>query len=484
LWENDALIRVSLRFWIASNRKIPIKRRAPRKPLPPIPRGKNGKAGNKSIVRRSDTTSSSTVGNRAKMSAVISHTEMLDPFGCPGGVWAYEINPGLDGTFTWLQFQSKMWEAYRFLKLNFRYVPSCSMTASGTISMAFDYDCLDTAPTDVTVMSNYATFKSTSIRTPLMLNLSPSEMVRLFKSHAVRHASIGTNDRKTYDVGTLYILTEGDTLDLCGTIYVDYTVEFYQPTVPPDGLTYFDFSPRGWANTYPDIDNINLTHLFWLVTTTSGWSVPGVLRPFVDAGITTLRDWAGSYTTLISGAMLYGMTFLRSFSGQLQVGHNSGYAVYQEDWVNKKDKDAKGKDHVGADVLAEVKFFPGLYRVGLDPAGTATISGHGIASDYDYFVTPIHDSYPVAYALVGPDSGADDTHVEYYDVNARAGDILVFAYQFQHAGVATDAAECSAIVQPWLELLDIPAQIQAHHLPQRHTTRRIKEVKCESSNTH
>jgi hypothetical protein len=401
------------------------------------------------------------------MSAIISHTEMLDPFSCPGGVWAYDINPGLDSTFTWLHFQSKMWEAYRYLKLQFRYVPSCSMTSSGTISMAFDYDCLDTAPTDITVMSNYATFKTTSIRAPMTLILSPAEMVRLFKSHAVRHASIGTNDRKTYDVGTLYILTEGDELTQCGTMYVDYTVEFYQPTVPSDGLSNFAFSSVELAKTVDLVSDVANYFLPFTVDEEYQWSIPGLLRRAVDVTMQNMRSYNGAYTSVISGAIyLFSWLFLKPFTGQLQLGHNSGYAVFAEDWADKS-KSAKGKEHVGGDVLVDYKFFPSLHRLNYDTAGTSTIVVHGIAPDNpNRWLTPIHDTYPEIYTFVGVGSGPEDTHIEYYDVSATAGDYLVIGCQLQH-GPATVVAACTAYCQPWITLLDEPAQIQSKHIPLR-----------------
>jgi hypothetical protein len=62
----------------------------------------------------------------------------------------FPCNPGLASTFPWLSKLAPQYESYDFESLVFEFETTSPTTATGTVSMAVDYDASDAAPSNQT----------------------------------------------------------------------------------------------------------------------------------------------------------------------------------------------------------------------------------------------------------------------------------------------------------------------------------------------
>jgi len=143
----------------------------------------------------------------------------------------YAINPGITTTFPWLAaYPALGYEMYHFKNLRFCYETQKSTASSGSVMLAIDYDASDPAPLNkLTVMSYNGAVRSScwaSISLP-----ANQAMISKVKTRFIRPGALLANqDIKLYDVGNLWICTQGcaDTSAM-GELYVEYEVELFSP---------------------------------------------------------------------------------------------------------------------------------------------------------------------------------------------------------------------------------------------------------------
>lgn len=143
---------------------------------------------------------------------------------------ALSINPGLASTFPWLSNIARNYESYRFRKLKFCYETESSTATIGTLMLVVDYDAADPAPTS---KAQAMTYRSAVRSAPWAMCCHDSllEDLSKLKSEFIRGGlnPAGT-DIKTYDIGTLYICTQGESnTNNIGELYVEYDIELLTP---------------------------------------------------------------------------------------------------------------------------------------------------------------------------------------------------------------------------------------------------------------
>lgn len=204
--------------------------------------------------------------NTQNLVVKFSHSELLyDQI--PGSVnWVthqYTINAGLASTFSWLSVMGLMWKQYHFTDINFRFVPSQSSNVTGNVYMAFDYDSLDIAPGDKADFMNYEDNASSNSWLPLGMKLNPRSLDNIpwlyVRSGGVQ--STKSYDLKTYDVGNLYLATQGQAATTpIGDVFVDYSVVLTKPC-PNPGALETDTGPlanlTGMTHTLPFGSNVS-----------------------------------------------------------------------------------------------------------------------------------------------------------------------------------------------------------------------------------
>lgn len=108
----------------------------------------------------------STNGNTCR----ISHREYLTPVTSTTTdftVFKFYLNPGVASTFPWLYYIANNFELYKFLKLQFEYLPRCSSASFGSVTIAIDYDAADSAPLTKSEVIMFATQKTSSVWQPM-----------------------------------------------------------------------------------------------------------------------------------------------------------------------------------------------------------------------------------------------------------------------------------------------------------------------------
>lgn len=140
----------------------------------------------------------------------------------------FVLNPANSTTFPWLSSIAQLFDKYKFHKLVFTYVNNAPTSVPGNVSLAVDFDTLDSTPATSIAMSNLAKFKtfapwkSDSLEVPVNRR---GNNLWLFTEDA--QAASNTNvDLKTYNLGKFYVSTEGMTASqVAGYLMVEYDVE-------------------------------------------------------------------------------------------------------------------------------------------------------------------------------------------------------------------------------------------------------------------
>lgn len=141
------------------------------------------------------------------------------------------INPGLPGTFPWLCQIAARYESYRFKSLKFEFYTESSTTSSGTIALGIDYDASDPPPVSKSQLMAY----QSTVRSPVWascIHNSTKQNLSKRSDYFVRTGTIlSNNDIKLYDVGNLFVVTQGQSGDehSVGELWVEYDVELMTP---------------------------------------------------------------------------------------------------------------------------------------------------------------------------------------------------------------------------------------------------------------
>lgn len=169
----------------------------------------------------------------------------------PGG---FAINPGLADTFPWLSQVAPNYEQYCFHWLRFIYKSTCSDSTTattnnnlGVVIFQLHYDPVDTAPSSRLEQLNYYGTRRTRPCDDLVLDVNVKSLVAplLF----VRDGALPANtDRRLYDLGKLYIATDGaQNTNQCGELWCEYDISFFKPKLY-DSLGFSILSGK-WTTT-------------------------------------------------------------------------------------------------------------------------------------------------------------------------------------------------------------------------------------------
>jgi len=165
----------------------------------------------------------------------------------------YNVNPGLSSNFPWVAQVAALFEKYRVLNMNFRYVPSSATSSIGNVMLAFDYDAYDSTPSNKANLMMYADSCTMPTWLTCDLRLRPNDL-KDRGSLYVRSASF-SGDKKTYDLGKFIVATQGQAdTSVVGDVYIDYTIEFLIPSPslqPPGSMIDSNNGGSGLVATAP-----------------------------------------------------------------------------------------------------------------------------------------------------------------------------------------------------------------------------------------
>lgn len=133
------------------------------------------------------------------------------------------INPANSSLFPWLSGIAKKYDLYHFKRLRFTYVPSLPTSEEGNVYIGLDYNTLDPSPSSSSELCQLSHWTMNVVWKPTNVSIDLNSIGWLY----TRSGPVANADYKTYDIGKLFLATEGITYaGTVGYIEVEYDVEF------------------------------------------------------------------------------------------------------------------------------------------------------------------------------------------------------------------------------------------------------------------
>jgi hypothetical protein len=133
------------------------------------------------------------------------------------------INPANQALFPWLSGIAKKYDLYHFKRLRFTYIPSLPTSEEGNVYIGLDYNTLDPAPSSSSELCQLSHWTMNVVWKPSYLTIDVNGLGWQY----TRTGPVANADYKTYDLGRLFLATEGITYTgTVGYIEVEYDVEF------------------------------------------------------------------------------------------------------------------------------------------------------------------------------------------------------------------------------------------------------------------
>lgn len=160
-----------------------------------------------------------TVNHTERFASVTTTTTAFE-------IRSFSLNPGLAAIFPWMSDVANRYEKYKFRSVRFRYVPQ-SAALAGTVSLAFDFDPNDDAPTSMEEANTYHDYVTTSIWTGAELSIDLANGDRLPQKDTRPGLPGADIDLNVYDVGRLHVMTFGAAASVVGYLEVSYVVDLF-----------------------------------------------------------------------------------------------------------------------------------------------------------------------------------------------------------------------------------------------------------------
>nr|WRQ65910.1 structural protein [Tolivirales sp. gcode 6] len=193
-------------------------------------KNKNAKAKNNvapvNTFRRAQNSGATLSGTDQR--CLVKHTEMVRFFTASANVNTVQIfrataNPGNGLDFPWLSQIATRFEKYKFKKLAYRIVSYLPTTSAGNMGMYFDYDPVDTYPTNESeFFSNYKAQVSSAWGN-MVCEVKPPTA-----EFFVRGEGENGQAAKWYDTGALFYFLRSNVAGNAA-IFVDYEIELMRP---------------------------------------------------------------------------------------------------------------------------------------------------------------------------------------------------------------------------------------------------------------
>jgi len=255
---------------------------------------------NAPLARSSMWKSMGTPAIRTQKNTVsITHDEVFAevvPTSTALEVSAYPVNPAVGTIFPWLSSVAARYETYKFRNLSFEFRTNQPATVGGIVCMAFEADANDPAPTTMFKAESYHDAISDVVwnHSRLPIDLRSDDKIPSRKTR-VGIPTAANYDLTTYDVGTLYVLTEGINVTAAvGRLVVHYTVDLFTHQVQ-DGVA-------GYFTTTAGTDS---THFFGTARTVDADAI--LPFTFTDAQVVTFnQQFEGIITIKVIGTVMSG----------------------------------------------------------------------------------------------------------------------------------------------------------------------------------
>ena len=143
-------------------------------------------------------------------------------------VFGFRIQPANTDTFPWLSQIACYFEQYKFRKLKFVYVPSCTTNLSGAMYMTTRYDARDLAPSTKPEFLDYKGSTQSTVWKGNTHDCMLGYARYMMKNFTLRGDIPDGADPQMYDVGNFFYANVGNTATLSvGELYVEYDVDLF-----------------------------------------------------------------------------------------------------------------------------------------------------------------------------------------------------------------------------------------------------------------
>jgi hypothetical protein len=174
----------------------------------------------------------------------VTHRELFEPALVGSTSFAIQIgqviNPANRYLFPLLSTQAQCWQFYRFRELRFHYVTRTSISVTGSVGMAIDYNPTDSPPNSESIMASYANYAEGVVWESHTLNARQQDMDQLMwrtVGTPNNAAAIANSDLRFIDAGAIFIATnDAANANPIGKMYVEYVCDFKTPCLPPAGI--------------------------------------------------------------------------------------------------------------------------------------------------------------------------------------------------------------------------------------------------------
>lgn len=164
---------------------------------------------------RSTNTAMNTVkvNNRERIMTVTSANGDFQNF-------VNKINPGIAESFPWLSNIAKIFDKYRFSRLTYHFKTFVPTSTPGSVSLSYDPDTLDPAPTNSLQVAQQSKWTTNSVWKSFSISINCKGDEFLYTRTDVPTGV----DLKTYDLGQLFVSLEGVPAGSVGYVEADYEV--------------------------------------------------------------------------------------------------------------------------------------------------------------------------------------------------------------------------------------------------------------------
>lgn len=150
-------------------------------------------------------------------------TDIVSSLGS-AGAYSANVTPTNGSLFRWLAGVADKYEKFEFKSLTFMYVPKCSSTSAGTVSLALDYDPDDAAASDKPTFLAMAGATSGNVWNRMQLAVN---RVRLGSGERFTAGLADPPPKKTTSIGSFQVWVDATALPAytpLGEIWVEYEV--------------------------------------------------------------------------------------------------------------------------------------------------------------------------------------------------------------------------------------------------------------------
>lgn len=229
--------------------------------------------------------------------------------GAVGETYSYwTLNPANDMLTPWLCTIAPNFEQFYYNKLTVEYIPTCNYIATGTVTLAFLYDAVDTSvPNTMMALSQYEGAVTSPVRTPCVATFDRRRCQ--FQKWMILANGAYTVDRTSVPAYFEFAISGATPDTSLGQLRISYDIALCNAQYPEKPLSLHS-SRVNYANIgWPYLDDImpNPSAINTIYPNVPGWITYDGMNGFTVRGVDELNlTMTGTTTVVPYGYSVYG----------------------------------------------------------------------------------------------------------------------------------------------------------------------------------